>query len=89
MTTSKHLVSLLAEINYHVESFVNGFEWSLYGFESVTCRRKSASNKRHGDHILKSHREREKNSHRLLVQKCLDGIFTKTLWHTLRLGGAG
>lgn len=57
MTTSKQLVSLLAEMNYPVESFVNGF--GLYGFVSVTCRRKSASNKLHGDHILKSHRERE------------------------------
>lgn len=45
----------------------------------------AASNKLHWDHIVKSHREREK---RLLVQECLDGIFTKTLWHTFLLGGA-
>lgn len=28
--------------------------YGLYGFEAVTCRRKSASNKLHGDHILKA-----------------------------------
>lgn len=68
--------------------FVNGFVRSLWVLSLSLAGESQHQINCMGTTYWKPQGERKEPSHRLLVQKCLDGIFTKTFWHTLLLGGA-